>query len=77
MAAALSFNHVELTHHSSLEYLDTLAAAYAECGQFQSAVQAEEEALALPAASTLPDEVISDYKTRLESYKSGKTANAR
>jgi protein O-mannosyl-transferase len=76
-ALRLALHCVELTQRRNWAQLDTLAAAYAECGQFQSAAQTEEEALDLPAAAALPVEVVSDFKTRAELYKSGKAVNAR
>jgi tetratricopeptide (TPR) repeat protein len=54
------------------QYLDTLAAAFAECGEFERAVEIEEKVLALPR---LPADLISQVKDHLELFKSGKTVN--
>ena len=47
--------------------LDTLAAAYAEAGQFDSAVNAQKEAMAL----LQDEERKKDFSTRLKLYESG------
>jgi hypothetical protein len=76
-ALRLALHCVEVSHRTDWLYLDTLAAAYAECGQFQSAVQTEEEVLAFPDMSALPADAVAELKTRLELYKSGKAPNPR
>ena len=48
-------------------WLDTLAAAYAECGDFENAVASEEEAY---RRSRPPNEL---FRRRLESYRDGRT----
>ncbi len=73
-ALRLALDCVEITHHAHPGYLDTLAAAYAECGQFQAAIETEKEVLAMPM---IPAEVASDCTTRLKLYESGKSANTR
>jgi len=47
--------------------MDTLAAAYAEAGDFDAAVKWQQKALAIIADSYKPE-----CRTRLELYKSGK-----
>ena len=47
---------------------DTLAAAYAEAGNFAKAIEFEEKALSLPGSEAYKD----DFKRRLELYRSGK-----
>lgn len=50
--------------------LDTLAAAYAETGQFDLAVEAQKKALGLLKEPT--EEGLADYRARLESYENQK-----
>ncbi len=52
-------------------YLDTLAAAYAEAGQFQQAATTQESAIRLLEATVGADE-LSDYHQRLDLYQSAK-----
>jgi tetratricopeptide (TPR) repeat protein len=47
--------------------LDTLAAAYAEAGDFDKAVQWQEKAIELA-----PEEAKNHYRSRLDLYKSGR-----
>ncbi|MBT8447002.1 MAG: ankyrin repeat domain-containing protein [Gammaproteobacteria bacterium] len=49
--------------------LDTLAAAYAETGNFGQAVRIQEEAIALLRGQGLDDDV-ADFATRLQAYRS-------
>jgi len=51
-------------------YLDTLAAAHAENGQFKEAVEWEQKAL--EAATELDDEDRDDMRARLELFQKGK-----
>jgi tetratricopeptide (TPR) repeat protein len=60
----------ESTQWKAPAFLDTLAAAYAEVGQFDQAVEWQQKALAKPAAFS-PEE-LKDYRRRLELYKAGK-----
>jgi uncharacterized protein len=46
--------------------LDTLAAAYAELGDFEKAVKTQEEVVALPPTGKEPE---SDYRSRLKLYR--------
>jgi regulator of sirC expression with transglutaminase-like and TPR domain len=59
---------LELQPDSRQYYLDTLAAAYAETGDFQKAVVIQEEAIALLQAEFSPEELFK-YMQRLEQYK--------
>jgi hypothetical protein len=76
-ALRLALYCIEVSRRSDGAYLDTLAAAYAACGQFESAVRTEEEVLALPVMSVMPPEAVSDCSSRLELYRSGKAVNTR
>jgi tetratricopeptide (TPR) repeat protein len=53
------------------DYLDTLASAYAEVGDFASAVRVGEQALALVNATEEP-ELIEESKAHLEQFKAGR-----
>jgi serine/threonine-protein kinase len=55
----------ELTDWKEPGFLDTLAAAYAECGRFKSAIHWQKKALKLA-----PEEQKADYDSRLELYRS-------
>jgi len=59
----------ELTDHKNGGYLDTLAAAYAELGQFDKAVEWQEKAL---AAGDMPVRDADAARKRLELYKQKK-----
>ena len=76
-ALRLALHCVGVSRRNDGAYLDTLAAAYAACGQFESAVRTEEEVLALPVMSVMPPEAVADCSRRLELYRSGKTVNLR
>jgi tetratricopeptide (TPR) repeat protein len=56
----------DLTSRKNWEYLDTLAAAYAEAGQFDRAVQTINKAMTLAPADQQPycSERLSDYQAR-------------
>jgi tetratricopeptide (TPR) repeat protein len=64
---------VAATHRNSPIELDVLAAAYAEAGQFDKAVSAEREAIALQQAEATK----SDYRTRLKLFEDGKPYRAK
>ena len=67
-AAAVSFAEqaVAATNRKDANYLSTLAAAYAEAGQFAKAVSVQNEAITL-----LPDgKPKEDYESRLKLYES-------
>jgi len=57
----------ELTNYKAPGYLDTLAAAHAETGDFAEAVRWQEKAIELVST-----EHRADYETRLELYKSNR-----
>ncbi len=63
-AVAMAKKACELTHWQNLHYTDTLAAAYAETGDFDSAVKYQEEALKRTYSRPPPNE---DLHQRLES----------
>ena len=67
-AVRLSRRACALTSRTNLWFLHTLAAAYAESGDFPQAVAAAEEARRLAAASDRP-ELANLAETRLELYK--------
>lgn len=58
----------ELTSWKNESFIDSLAAAYAEQGDFQQAVKYEKMALALFPEGEIPPE----YKSRLKLYQAGK-----
>jgi tetratricopeptide (TPR) repeat protein len=57
----------ELTAHHIAGYLDTLAAAHAEAGQFDDAIRWQEKAIELVEDPKKPD-----YESRLALYRAGK-----
>jgi len=58
---------IELDGADNYRYLDTLAAAYANAGQFDKAVDSEEKALELA-----PEDVQERYQARLALYQAGR-----
>ena len=61
----------ELTDWKNANYLDTLAASYAEAGDFDSAVKWQKKAIDLLTEDTSA-ESRSNYESRLNLYQSGK-----
>lgn len=61
----------ELTDWKNANYVDTLAASYAEAGDFDSAVKWQKKAIELLTEDTSA-ESRSDYESRLNLYQSGK-----
>jgi hypothetical protein len=61
----------ELTDWNNADYLDTLAASYAEVGDFDSAVKRQKEAIDL-LTEDASAESLSNYESRLNLYQSGK-----
>lgn len=55
------------TEWKNCEWIDTLAAAYAETGDFQEAIKWQEKAL-----SMCPEDQKDDLRSKLDLYKSGK-----
>ena len=70
-ALRLATRAVELTKTNDWETLDTLAAAYAETGQFPDAVQTAKNAIALARSSTTPPPP-SQIEMRLRLYEQSK-----
>jgi len=62
----------ELTQSLVPGFLDTLAAAHAECGDFAQATYWEQRVLEL-----LPEEEHGEYRARLELYEMGQPYRAR
>ncbi|GEM_PF-1052286 len=69
-AVALAEKACKLTQRKQHELLDTLAAAYAEAGRFDEAVQTEAEAIKLATKSKSPQ--VDQYKQRLAAYQAKK-----
>lgn len=65
-AVQLATTACELTDWKDAYYIDTLAAAYAEAGNFEKAVEFQQQAVSLA-----PPEAKADYRDRLALYKSG------
>jgi tetratricopeptide (TPR) repeat protein len=61
----------ELTNWQNPAYVDTLAAAYAEVGDFASAIEWQKKAIALLTEEPRPR---SDFEARLKLYESGQPA---
>ena len=57
----------ELTEWQEAGFLDTLAAACAECGEFDDAVRWQEKAIGM-----VPDHAADEYRTRAELYRQGR-----
>ncbi len=66
-AVAYAEKAVALTYSDNAKYLETLAAAYAETGQFTNAVSVEMEAIRLQSQKYHLD----DFNARLQLYESG------
>ena len=71
-AVRLAERACELTHYGDPSLIDTLAAAYAECGRFPEAVTAEEKAEQLATAAGLAA-VAAKNRQMIELYQAGKT----
>ena len=56
------------------DYLDTLACAWAEVGNFRNAVRESRRAIELLESRDLPEEMIAAYTDHLELFEAGKTA---
>jgi TPR repeat protein len=66
---AVSLALQAVSHHRTPAYLDTLAAAYAETGKFDKAVEIQREALSLaPAAS---EALVAELQTHLAAFEAG------
>jgi arylsulfatase A-like enzyme len=71
-ALALARAAVAETDGRHPDYLDTLAAAYAETGRFEQAVAAQRRALAILEGFEVPPEIRADYESHLASLESGR-----
>ena len=60
----------KLTEYKEATFLDTLAAAYAENGQFEEAVKTQQKALKSP--DDFPKKELEKAKMRLQLYMQGK-----
>lgn len=69
-AVELASQACELTSYQNAGYLDTLAAAFAEKGEFDTAIKWQEEAV--KAAEKETPETQTDIKSRIELYKQKK-----
>jgi tetratricopeptide (TPR) repeat protein len=69
-ALELANQACQLTNYQNAGYLDTLAAAFAEKGEFANALKWQEEAVKM--ASQEPPEVQADIKARIDLYKQNK-----
>ena len=69
-AVELASQACQLTEYKNAGYLDTLAAAFAEKGDFNDAVKWQEEAV--KAADKEPEEIQADIRTRVDLYKQKK-----
>ena len=69
-AVELASQACQLTEYKDSGYLDTLAAAFAEKGQFDQALKWQEEAV--KAAGQEPAEIQADLKSRIDLYKQNK-----
>jgi tetratricopeptide (TPR) repeat protein len=67
-ALRLAEKACELTQNSQHEYVDTLAAAYAELGRFEDAVAQAQEAIRL-AEEAGQTEAVAAYRQRLALYE--------
>jgi hypothetical protein len=61
---------VQITDGRDADSLDTLAAAYAEMGQYTDAGRTEERAIAIAQSSGIAD-MIPEMQMRLEMYRAG------
>ncbi len=69
-ALELGLKACELTNYEKQHILSTLAAAYAEVGEFEKAIEWSEKAVKI--AKEKEDVQLEQYESELETYKSGK-----
>ena len=68
-ALAIALAVCDRTQHREFSSLDTLAAAHAETGQFERAVEIQKEAIRLAQEAGHPEENLDDYRERLQLYE--------
>ncbi len=71
---------LEVTRGSSSPnpaHLDTLAAAYAENGEFSKAIETQRQAIELLTTRRMPDEVVAAFRASLASYQAGEPVRTR
>ncbi len=61
----------EMTHQDDADYVDTLAAAYAEAGNFDTAVEKQKQAIQM-LGDDVSDATKAEYEKRLELYQAKK-----
>jgi len=64
------------TNSANPAHLDTLAAAYAENGEFGKAIETQRQAIELLTTRQMPDEVVALFRASLASYQAGKPVRA-
>jgi arylsulfatase A-like enzyme/Flp pilus assembly protein TadD len=71
-AVAIMRAAIEQLEKEDGSYLDTLAAAQAEAGQFEEAAQTEEQAIEIVRKAGAPPEVLDKMRSRVERYRAGR-----
>jgi tetratricopeptide (TPR) repeat protein len=69
-AIRLAGRACELANYKDLEFLDTLAAAYASAGQFDKAAETVRKAIPLAQTANQTD-LVNDLSKKLQLYESG------
>jgi tetratricopeptide (TPR) repeat protein len=62
----------ELTEWKDASWVDTLAAAYAELGDFKAAVEWQEKAIGLGRQRSVSAGILADFESRLKLYQEGR-----
>ena len=58
-------------------FLDTLAAAFAESGDYERAIQVQDRAIELLRSMKVPDEVVRELEEHLDSFKAGRPIRSK